>query len=403
VTQADRIANVEHPLALGSFRIWFKLLKDSDGIDREFWLRVLFVSLSTLFTSPLRLYEHARYDRAVKSTAIHPSPIFIIGHWRSGTTHLHNLMCQDGNLGYISTFQAMAPGFCLVGQRAIKPLLARIARKVHPTRLIDNIPLSFDAPQEEEFAVANMSPYSFFHLFTFPCQAPYFIERYALFDGLSGQVLDDWKETYLTVLRKATLSTGGKRLVLKNPAHSGRIRTLLGLFPDAKFIHIYRNPYRVFLSTLWAYEVVLSRSQVQKVGPDQIEAYVLRFYRQLMQRFLADRALIPTGNLVEVKFEDLEAAPLEQLRRVYESLDLPGFAEAEPAFHAYLPSIRDYQKNEYELSDKVIADVNRHWQFAFDAWGYPHLRPDHIRRTGQQKRRPAQPSESITSQHCQQP
>jgi hypothetical protein len=30
---------------------------------------------------------------------------------------------------------------------------------------------------------------------------------------------------------------------------------------------------------------------------------------------------------------------------------------------------------QYELSDRVIADVNRHWQFAFDAWGYPRLEP----------------------------
>jgi hypothetical protein len=196
-----------------------------------------------------------------------------------------------------------------------------------------------------------------------------------LFDDLPEQTLAEWKEIYLTVLRTATLSAGGKRLVLKNPVNSGRIRKLLELFPDAKFIHVYRNPYRVFLSMMWVYKIVLPRSQVQKIGPDQVEAYVLRFYNLLMQRFLADKALIPAGNLVEVRFEDLEAAPLDQLRRVYESLNLPGFAEAEPAFRAYLASIAGYQKNQYELTDEVIAKVNRHWQFAFDAWGYTRLEP----------------------------
>jgi hypothetical protein len=174
MTQAHRLSSIEHPLALGSFRSWLRLLRDSNGIDREFWLRALSISLSTFLTSSLRLYERIRYDRAVKSTAIHPSPIFIVGHWRTGTTHLHNLMCQDSNLGYVSTFQTIAPGFCLVGGTAIKSLLAKMAKKAHPTRLIDNIPLSFDAPQEEDFAIANMSPYSFLHLFTFPRQAPYF-------------------------------------------------------------------------------------------------------------------------------------------------------------------------------------------------------------------------------------
>ena len=106
-----------------------------------------------------------------------------------------------------------------------------------------------------------------------------------------------------------------------------------------------------------------------------MDACVLRFYVQLMQSFLEDRALIPAENLVEVRFEDLEVAPLDQLRRVYEGLGLPGFAEAEPAFRAYLTSIAGYQKNRYELTDEVIAKVNRHWKFAFDEWGYARLEP----------------------------
>ena len=373
MTRGNRVSNIEHPLALGSFRSWLRLLRDSDGIERRFLPRALFVALSTFLTSPLRLYERLRYDRAVKSTAIHPSPVFIVGHWRTGTTYLHHLMCQDNNMGFVSTFQAMAPGFCLTGESTVKPVLAKIAQYAHPTRLIDNIPLSLDAPQEDEFAVANMSPYGFLHVFTFPRQADDFFERYVLFDNLSEQAIGAWAKVYLTILGKATLRTGGKRLVLKNPANSGRIRTLLQLFPDAKFIHICRNPYDIFLSTMWVYKTVLPKSQLQTAGPDQIEAQIFRFYTQLMRRFLADSTLIPVGNLVRVRFEDLEVAPLDQLSRIYESLKLPGFSEAQPAFRAYIASVADYQKNRYELTDAVIAKVNRHWAFAFDEWGYTPL------------------------------
>ena len=193
--------------------------------------------------------------------------------------------------------------------------------------------------------------------------------------ALSDQDLAEWTDTYLTILRKATLRTGGRRLVLKNPANSGRIRTLLELFPDAKFIHIHRNPYDVFLSTRWVYRTILPRSQVQETRQDQVDAYILRFYAQLVQSFLEDKALIPAGNLVEVRFEDLEVAPLDQLRRVYEGLSLPGFAEAEPAFRAYLTSVAGYQKNRYELTDDAITKVNRHWKFAFDEWDYAALEP----------------------------
>ncbi len=375
MTPHRRVAIPEHPLALGSFRSWLRLLRDSGGVDRRYLPRILFVTLSTFLTGGLRLWERTRYGRAVEETAIHPSPIFIVGHWRTGTTYLHNLMVQDDNLGFVSTFQGIAPGFCLVGERWIKPLLALWAHKTHHTRLIDNIPLSFDAPQEEEFALGNLSPHSSLHVYTLPARASHLFERYALFTGLSPQALDAWTEIYLGVLRKATFRAGGKRLILKNPANSGRIPALLALFPEARFIHIYRNPYDVFVSTRWTYRTVLPRSQVQDIGADQVEAYVLGFYARLMSKFLADKALIPAGNLVEVRFEDLEAAPLAQLRRIYEGLRLPGYAAAEPAFRAHVAATADYQKNRYHLTDEDIAQVNRHWHFAFDAWGYERREP----------------------------
>jgi hypothetical protein len=344
-------------------------------VDREFLPRCVFVCASTLATSPLRLGERLRHGRAIRRTGIHPSPIFIIGHWRSGTTFLHHLLCRDGQFGYLTTFQAMAPGFFLVGGGRIKRFLERETRKRYPTRLIDNVPLLLDAPEEDEFALANMSPYSFLHAFSFPRRARYFFERYVLFEGIPQGELERWAAAYRELLRKATFASGGRRLVLKNCANTGRIRVLLRLFPEAKFIHIYRNPYRVFLSTLHLHRTVLPRSQLQRIDPQEIEENVLEFYERLMKRYLADRRLIPAGSLVEVRFEDLERAPLDGLRRIYGELGLPGFAAAEPAFRAYLRSVSGYRKNTYRLDPAAIAKVNRHWGFALDRWGYERLDP----------------------------
>jgi len=373
MAEKGRIANTEHPLSLGSFLSWVRLVMASKGIGREYVPRLLFVAFSTFLTGPLRMLEEARYGSIVRRTEIDPSPIFIVGHWRTGTTHLHHLICRDTNFGYVTTFQAMAPGFCLVGEGRIKRFLSGKAAKGHPTREIDNIPLSFDAPQEEDFAIANMSPYSFIHQYTFPRQAPDFFERYCLFQDLPDRLRAEWVRIFRTILRKATLKAGGKRLVLKNPAHCGRIPTLLELFPNAKFIHICRNPYHVFRSTLIVYSTVVPRAQLQNISPDRLEAYVLRFYVQLMEKFLADKKAIPAGNLVEIKYEDLESSPLDQLRKIYQTLDLSGFAEAEPAFRAYVDSVSGYRKNAYEIDEEVIGKVNRNWQFAFDEWGYDRL------------------------------
>jgi hypothetical protein len=366
----------EHPMIFGSHISWLRLLWTTRDIDLRFLPRALFVTISTLATSPLRMYESARYGRKVANTPVHPSPVYIIGHWRTGTTHLHNLLCQDRNNGHVSTFQAFAPGMCLVGEKVIKAPLDWFARKLHPTREIDNIPLSMDNPEEEDLAIANMSPYSYLHMYSFPRQARYFFDRYiSYFDGLPDSTIAEWKKYYMTMLRKASLACGGKRLVIKNCADSARIPTVLELFPDAKFIHIYRNPYSVFRSTMFLYAMVLARSQLQSVSPKELENWVVLFYTQLMQRFLADRALIPAGNLVEVRYEDLETAPLREMRRVYETLGLPGFPEAEPAIKAYIDSIAGYTKNPQALDDDVIRKVNEHWQFALDEFGYERLEP----------------------------
>ena len=377
MAQQKRARLFEQPFILGSSRSWFRLLWENKSVDRKYLPRAMFVTFATLGTIPLRVYESVRYGGAVKRTAIQHPPIFIIGHWRTGTTHLHNLLCHDTNLGRVSMWQAFAPGLCLIDERLLKNPFNKIAQKMHPTREIDNIPLSMDNPEEEDLAIANMSPYSYLHMYSFPRRASYYFERYITnFDALPKSIRTEWGKYYLTMMRKATLKARGRRLVIKNCADSARIKPLLELFPDAKFIHIYRNPYNIFRSTQHLYRVVMERTQLQEIGQGEHENWVLRFYTQLMQKLLADKSLIPVGNLVEVKYEDLDKEPLAQLRKVYETLSLPGFAEAEPAFRAYLDSIAGYQKLSHKnLDDSAITKINRNWQFAFDALGYKSIEP----------------------------
>jgi hypothetical protein len=364
-------AGVQHLLALGSFRNWLRLAR-RNGVDRAFRRRALFITAASALTAPLRMYERARYNRAVARTRIAQPPIFILGHWRSGTTNLHYLMSQDPQLGYITMFQMIAPDMLFVGERAIKPAFA----KVTPTRRpIDNLPLSIDGAQEEEFGLATMSPHSFYHGWFFPRQLEHYLQMYALFNTAPPHVVAEWKELYLHMLRKATLNMGGKRLLIKNPTNTGRVRQLLELFPDARFVNIVRDPYRVFLSMRYMVTVNYNAMQLQTVTPAEIEEHVLHIYEAVMQQYLRDRALIPPENLVEVRFEDLEQAPLAVVERVYAQLGLPGFAEALPRFRAYVDSLRGYQKNPLTLSDEDIAKVNQRWSFAFDAWNYPRLSP----------------------------
>jgi hypothetical protein len=375
--RGSRAAVTEHPVALGSLRTWLRLVLRSGGIAPRQIPRLLFVILTTALTAPFKAWEAIRFGRAVRTARIPPSPIFIIGHWRSGTTHLQNLLAQDPALGFVSTFQAMAPGFSLVGEHRIKPWLARLAKRRHPTRLIDAIPLSMDAPQEDEFVMACTTHRAFVHVFTLPRLAERIFDRYVMLDDAPSDTRSKWKATYTKALRKASLHAGGRRLVLKNCAHTGRIRTLLELFPDAKFIHVHRDPYRVFLSTRHLFETVLPASQLQKIDRDRVDSLVLRGYEKLLRRYLEVRDAIPAGQLAEIGYDDLVRAPLEEVERLYRELGLPGFHVARPAIEKYLAAIRGYRTNRYVSDAAAIEKVNARWSFALEAWGYPRRDPAH--------------------------
>ncbi len=252
-----------------------------------------------------------------------------------------------------------------------KPIMTRLMPAKRP---MDDIPLTLDAPQEEEFALSCMSPYSFYNGWFFPSQMQSHFTRYALFENVSPTVRENWKAIYLKFLKKVSLASGHRQLLLKNPTNTARIRLLLELFPNAKFIHIYRNPYTVYFSTRNFYRKFLPIAGFQTLSEPEIEANILWIYQQLMQRFFAERSFIPASNLVEVKYEDLEADPIGGLARIYDNLNLPNFTEASPRFERYLTTQTNYRKNQYSLEPGRVKAIYQAWQFTIDQWQYqpPH-------------------------------
>jgi len=357
-----------HPLAMNSFRHWLRLLRWGGGVDRRYWRRALFVTCLSPFSSVERLHERLVYGRRLRAWRLDEPPVFIIGHWRSGTTHLHNLLSHDPNLGYVTTFQTQAPKAFLVGRRTMQPIMAA---RMPTKRPMDNLPLGADLPQEEEFCLCNACMHSFYLWHYFPRQAEPLFRKYLLFEGVKEHEFEEWRKEYLELVRKAALHMGGKRLVLKNPANTARTGAVLRVFPGAKFIHIYRNPYAVYTSMLHLIATLHPMFAFQELDESRTEQLILDHYRDLMQAYFANKDAIPTGQLSEVRYEDLERRPLEELRRVYGELGLPGWETAQGSIAAYLATVKGYEKNAYTLAAADRAKVEAYWAFALERLGYP--------------------------------
>lgn len=354
-------------LSFGSFRNILLLTRDMGGMSVRYVPRGLFVFATSLLTIPLRLYESARYGRAIRKTTISPEPVFVVGHWRSGTTHLHNLLCLDPQLGYVSMYQAIVPDFSLIAERILKPILSRFIPLVRP---MDNMVWPLDFPQEEEIPLSKIFPYGYYARLLFPRKVSTFFEKFVLMRGASEDTIVEFRQHYLKVLRKAAFRCSGRRLVLKNPVNTGRIKLLLELFPDAKFVHIHRNPYEVFVSTRHLHKTLLEIIQLDDISPLEIDENILSTYTTMVGKYLEERGLIPAGNLVEVSYRELVDDTLGSLQRIYSALGLPGFEIARPEIERYVNSQKDYKRNEYVLDEETAERVTKKWGFAFAEWGY---------------------------------
>jgi hypothetical protein len=356
-----------HPLATGSLSNTIRLIRRNGGIDGRYLPRALKILLSNLVLTPLRRKEIRAWANAVENAEIREPPVFIIGTWRSGTTHLHNLMALDGQFGFVSTLQAFCPDLCTETTRFLRPALAKLLPKKRP---MDNMAMALESPQEEEYAVGNLSPHSFYHGYFLPRSMP------ALFDRLSFDHVEDgaknaWMPVYLRVLKKATLISGGKKLILKNPLNTVRIPVLLEMFPAARFIFLYRNPGDVFHSILHTFASLTGAFRLERVSRAELEENVFRFYEKMMRRYWSTRESIPAGGLIEIRFEDFESRPLATLERIYLELGLAGFEPAKGGFERYIASQRGYEKNRYVSSPETDREITRRWRFAFEKLGYP--------------------------------
>ena len=106
-----------------------------------------------------------RFGRAIRRHQLSEPPVFIIGHWRSGTTNMHNLMLQDPQFASVTMLHCAIPSGFLTWEWLARWILSRRLPKNRP---MDAVPLGIDEPMSEDFALAGLTHMSHYLNYFFP-------------------------------------------------------------------------------------------------------------------------------------------------------------------------------------------------------------------------------------------
>ena len=348
------------------FFAWMRLLiKNRFGVA---WHRVPMAVMVTLFSvgnTCLRALQFLIFHARLRNVEV-AQPIFIIGHYRTGTTLLHELLSRDSRFTFPTTYECFSPNHFLISERFVTKYFGFIIPKA---RLQDNMHQGWQRPQEDESALLNRGAPSPYAHVAFP-NNPHPYPGAEDLQGLSPRERARWKQTLQHFLKQVTYLRP-RPIVLKSPMHTCRVKTLLEMFPGARFIYTVRDPREVIPSTLKMWRVLYPSQSFQTPTFEGLEEWVNDTFLRMHQAVEQARDAVPPGQFTEVHYEDLVADPPLVLDRLYRELDLGDVAPALPAIRRYLESVQQYQRNRHQLNDEQRRAITQATRPYIERHGYP--------------------------------
>lgn len=340
-------------------RTFLAMARRNGPIPMRRWPRLALYVARHLSFAPLRALEGALHNRAIRQQPLAAPPVFIVGHWRSGTSFLQTLFGVDPQMTTNTVYRAVFPGTYLLTERWLKPALGLAARALRLDYEIQRSRLDFDLVAEADVALCLLGSayaYSWGHLY--PERFEAWMRRLVL--APSAAERDGWLAHQDFLLRKLSYAAGGRRVVSKTPGDMGRVAALRAQYPEARFVYISRDPIDVFHSNLYLWDVIQRRIALQTLPRARLEEIVIGTWRELMQAHRAQWAAVPAAQRVSIDYAELRRDPIACMRGVYAALGLgPAPEEAWRRFLADQPA---YRGGRYETSPALRARLEAAWQ-----------------------------------------
>ncbi len=329
------------------------------------------VTAATAMLSPVRMAEQAICSDRTRRFALHPQPVFIVGHWQAGHSRMHELLVQDPQFACLRLRDCLAPD----AAGTLRPLFNRHLSKRLPTdRGVDSLKLNLNAPQGDDLLLASLTARSIYYAYAFPQAAKTVFNDALLFDRATKDDVVEWQATYQYAWQRVASRQGKPRFVSRDASNTTRIPQLLEAFPEARFIHVHRHPEQLFSAQQRRWESLTGRWALQQSNQIELREHTMLFFERMMKRYLTDRETIPAGQLFETSYERLCEEPLHVLAEAYARMAIGGFDTVEPRFAGFLKGDHGALATS-DLSQADRDDVRHRWRFAYDGFGYRVTEP----------------------------
>ncbi|GAB3330440.1 hypothetical protein GCM10027429_07740 [Marivirga atlantica] len=334
-----------------------RLLKSTVGVRKNHYFLFLFISLNK------KLVRLGLNQRQFTPT----NPIFLIGHLRSGTTFLHRLLSKSTSL-YAMDLETM-----IFGSGPYHQFIKSIAGKKLKNISLDKVydpkihKTAFELPESDDIAL-------YFQEFRGLLYWIYFLawSNFSSTSELRESILSTVNDKKLITKQKKIYASKIKdtqRFISKSFFGIFHIEDSLKMYPDAKFIILFRDPKEVIPSTL-SLEINIQRTLNDFDNQPKAlqERYIKNLYQEVLLYFekLYKVYHIEHPNLFKLNYDLLISNFEEVMHELSDFLALKDDTGLLKAIESQRKKQKQYQSaHKYSLEEFGISEAQIEQDFHF--------------------------------------
>jgi len=346
------------------------LAKRCGGIRFHKLLSLLPMFIKGTLLYPFSLIDHFLYHERIKNHQLSEDPIFILGYYRSGTTFLQRVLALNSDWANINQLHTAIPECSISFSRFFMTIFQFFSKLLKSKNEFHKTEWDWNLVGEEDVGLTCLaSEATCYWSFMFPSKAEEYFDRFSYFKDENQKDINFWKDEYTHIVKRFSFMFKGQQMLLKSPPNVAKIKELIELYPKAKFIFIYRNPYQVLKSVrrLWAINGKMNFQN--NPSPEVIDQLTIKDFSSSIDRYYKYKSLVSPSNIFEIKYEDFMSDPKSILENLWSTFNLKN--------SNIISSMVEYIKkhdgegvtqHKFDHKDFELAEKDLHKYI--DLWGY---------------------------------